>query len=270
MRRMAPLLLDSDHRTALPGALLGRLVERIGDAGFAPALLDYCRAAVGASDCALIHHAADSADTPAPQLAATASLAGSRAREFGDWYLRGGYYRLEPSLTLARQAGSRLLLHTLCQAELPDARWQAEYQRVGLAERLSLLVGLDSGWLAINAYRPAGCAGRLDDAALALAEQAPVLAAAVRSHLAPQVPAGTLAAGTDIGTGADDDPRLAALSERERQVMRAILAGSSAKQAARDLGLSPTSIATYRQRAFDKLGIRRQVELFQLLRRPAG
>jgi len=270
MRRMAPLLLDSDRRAALPGALLGRLVERIGDAGFAPALLDYCRAAVGASDCALIHHAADSADTPAPQLAATASLAGSRAREFGDWYLRGGYYRLEPSLTLARQAGSRLLLHTLRQAELPDARWQAEYQRVGLAERLSLLVGLDSGWLAINAYRPAGCAGRLDDAALVLAEQAPVLAAAVRRHLAPPVPASSRAAGADIDAGADDDPRLAALSERERQVMRAILAGASAKQAARDLGLSPTSIATYRQRAFDKLGIRRQVELFQLLRRPAG
>ena len=259
MRPMAPLLLDAAPRTALPGALLGRLVEHIGDAGFAPALLDYCRAAVGASDCALIHHAGTGThpDSGPPRLAATASLAGSRAREFGDWYLRGGYYRLEPGLTLARQAGSRLLLQALRQGELPDARWQAEYQRVGLAERLSLLVGLDSGWVAINAYRPAGCTGRLDDAALTLAEQAPVLAAAVRRHLAPPAPAGASPA---------HDPRLAALSERERQVMRAILDGASAKQAARDLGLSPTSIATYRQRAFTKLGIRRQVELFQLLR----
>ena len=30
---------------------------------------------------------------------------------------------------------------------------------------------------------------------------------------------------------------------------------------------SPTSVATYRQRAFDKLGIHRQVQLFQLMKR---
>ena len=62
------------------------------------------------------------------------------------------------------------------------------------------------------------------------------------------------------------DP-LAALSARERQVVDAILAGHSAKQAGRALGLSPTSVATYRQRAFAKLGVRRQVELFGLLSR---
>ncbi|QJW85389.1 hypothetical protein HK414_24525 [Ramlibacter terrae] len=47
-------------------------------------------------------------------------------------------------------------------------------------------------------------------------------------------------------------------------VIDAILEGLSAKECARELGLSPTSIATYRQRAFEKLGIHRQVQLFQL------
>ena len=52
---------------------------------------------------------------------------------------------------------------------------------------------------------------------------------------------------------------------RRASHLRAILAGHSAKACARLLGLSPTSVATYRQRAFQKLGVRRQVELFRLL-----
>jgi DNA-binding CsgD family transcriptional regulator len=87
----------------------------------------------------------------------------------------------------------------------------------------------------------------------ALRANAPALAAAARRHLA-------LSATAPVPV---EDRALAALSHRERQVVDTILAGRTAKEAGRLLGLSPTSVATYRQRAFQKLGVRRQIELFQ-------
>lgn len=227
---------------------LGDLVESIGQDAFLPTLMRFCQDAAGASDCSLIVHRGE-----APELAAAVSVAGTRARDVGDWYMRGGFYRVEPSVRLAQHARGRLLLHGLRRQELPDTRWSEQYASTGLAERLSLLVRLDDGWVFMNAYRPEACAVSMESASHALGEHAHVLGAAVRRHLAVR-PAARGPAAFDV------------LSERERQVVDAILAGASAKEAARDLGLSPTSVATYRQRAFEKLGISRQVQLFQLLR----
>jgi len=245
---LPPLTLDPMLPLPHRQALLGELVEHIGNAHFLPALLGWCRAAAGASDCSLIVHRHAGAE-----LAGAASLAGTRAQDVGDWYMRGAWYRMEPSLRVAAGAlPGQLCLHALGRPELPDTRWRERYAQVGLEERLSLGVPWHDGWVFINAYRPPGCPLPLAAARQALADQAPVLAAAVRRHLA----AGTPAAASPLD----------ALSARERQVVDAILAGASAKEAARTLGLSPTSVATYRQRAFDKLGIRRQVQLFQLVR----
>ena len=100
----------------------------------------------------------------------------------------------------------------------------------------------------------------MEGAIQAFGEHAPVLAAAVRRHLELARPGSTpeAAGATPHGTP---------LSAREQQVVDAILDGASTKVCARMLGLSPTSVATYRQRAFDKLGIHRQVQLFQLMKR---
>lgn len=244
---MAPIALDPAAPLSHRALLLGAVVQHIGSAQFLPALMQFCRAAAGASDCSLLLHRG-----PTPELAGAISVAGTRARESGAWYMRGGYYRIEPSLRLASASQERLLLHTLRRPELPHCRWVEHYRDIGLEERVSLLVALDGGgWVFMNAYRPPGCDVPLDSAAHALAEQAPVLAAALRRHL-PLLPEET-------------DP-LEDLSARERQVVDGILAGTSVKEMARRLDLSPTSVATYRQRAFDKLGIHRQVQLFQLAR----
>lgn len=229
-------------------ALLGAALEHIGEENFLPVLLQWARAALGASDGSLIRHG-----EATPELTAAASVQGERAQEVGDWYMRGAWYRLEPNLAAARLAPAALQTTLITRAELPDARWREQYERTGLAERLSLLVpmpGPPAGWVFVNAYRPEHCPIDSGRALAVLQRQAWVLAAAVRRHLAlrPASP-------------------FEGLSVRERQVIDAILAGASAKEAARELGLSPTSIATYRQRAFDKLGIHRQVQLFQLARR---
>jgi DNA-binding CsgD family transcriptional regulator len=234
--------------------VLGSVVEGVGRAQFLPALLAYCRDVTGASDCSMLLHGG-----VAPELAGAISIAGSRSHELFDWYLRGEFYRVEPSLEFTQAAQGRLLLHSLQRHELPDSRWRERYASVGLSERVSLLVALDEGWAFINAYRAPGSEVSLEDAVAAIAAQGPVVAGAVRRHQ------GMTRAAANDACASFAAPAWPQLSARERQVVEAILAGASAKESARLLGLSPTSVATYRQRAFDKLGIRRQLQLFQLV-----
>ncbi len=58
---------------------------------------------------------------------------------------------------------------------------------------------------------------------------------------------------------------LASLSEREAQVCQMIARAHPVKTIAQTLNLSATSVSTYRQRAYQKLGIRRKTELIALL-----
>jgi DNA-binding CsgD family transcriptional regulator len=245
--------LDLPDPSPRGSQMLGKVVEGVGEAHFLPSLLAYCRDVTGASDASMLLHGG-----PAPLLAGAISVAGSRSHELFEWYLRGAFYRVEPSLELTQAPQGRVLLHALQRHELPDTRWRDRYASVGLSERVSLLVALDDGWAFINAYRAAGCEVSLQDAVAAIAAQGPVVAGAVRRHQ------GMLRTAANDACAAVQASPWPELSVRERQVVEAILAGASAKESARWLGLSPTSIATYRQRAFDKLGIRRQLQLFQL------
>ncbi len=61
---------------------------------------------------------------------------------------------------------------------------------------------------------------------------------------------------------AHPDPRRAAqLTERETEVVRGIASGSTYREIARTLGLSEKTVATYRERASEKLGAGSRAEL---------
>lgn len=47
----------------------------------------------------------------------------------------------------------------------------------------------------------------------------------------------------------------AGLSAREREAVRDVLADMSVEEAARRLGVSPSTVASYRRRACEKLGV---------------
>ena len=61
-------------------------------------------------------------------------------------------------------------------------------------------------------------------------------------------------------------PALGVLSERERDVCLGILAGKKAEIIAHELGVKPSSVATYRARAYEKLGINSRGSLFAICR----
>lgn len=61
------------------------------------------------------------------------------------------------------------------------------------------------------------------------------------------------------------EAKLAALTQRERDVMQRVAAGSLNKQIAAELNVSMRTVEVYRSRVFDKLGVRSAAELATLL-----
>jgi DNA-binding CsgD family transcriptional regulator len=57
--------------------------------------------------------------------------------------------------------------------------------------------------------------------------------------------------------------RLLRLSLREREVIGHLMAGRTAKEAAREIGVELTTVRTHQYRAFRRLGIRSQKELLR-------
>ncbi|HWT19212.1 MAG TPA: LuxR C-terminal-related transcriptional regulator, partial [Variovorax sp.] len=57
--------------------------------------------------------------------------------------------------------------------------------------------------------------------------------------------------------------RLLTLSLREREVIGHLMAGRTAKEAAREIGIELTTARTHQYRAFRRLGIRSQKELLR-------
>ncbi|HSW07324.1 helix-turn-helix transcriptional regulator [Aquabacterium sp.] len=235
------------------------VIEHIGEPAFVPALLQLCHDLAAASDVAVFL-----LQDQVPTLVGAVSLRGDAAQRSGRRYLLEHYYRQDGNLHIARAPAHQLCLSHVLAAQISDAGYRSAcYDSAGLQERVSLLIPCGERWVFVNTYRQQQCTLPLDAAVNGLRAHAPALAAATRRHLA-------LVAAMPPVHNEPADP-LAALSRREREVVEQILAGRSAKEAGKLLGLSPTSVATYRQRAFDKLGVRRQVELFQRLHGvPAG
>ena len=76
----------------------------------------------------------------------------------------------------------------------------------------------------------------------------------------------TLAAHFQQASSTDVPMSFAALSERERQVCIGMLAGKKVEMIAEEIGIGPSSVVTYRQRAYQKLGISSRGQLFSIWR----
>ncbi|MGD9862333.1 MAG: LuxR C-terminal-related transcriptional regulator [Pseudodonghicola sp.] len=120
------------------------------------------------------------------------------------------------------------------------------FDRPGLSDKTAILAAGERLRLAVNVYWAEGAAG--PQPALF-----PLLGRLALIHF-----------GTRLGSGAP--PALAVLSERERAVCLGILAGRKAEQIAADLGVAPSSVVTYRRRAYEKLGIASRGALFAICR----
>lgn len=161
-----------------------------------------------------------------------------------------GWFRQDPLLPdlLGLPVGT-LRLARLDAAGLegaPDYRHEF-FSQPGLAGKLSGLAAGAQRRLFVNFYYAAGEAERID---------------ADLARLGTRL---TLMHFDGLAPGAHPSV-LDVLSVRERQVCLGVLEGKKTETIAGELALSPTTVTTYRKRAYDKLGIASRAALFAICR----
>ncbi|MDX5382521.1 MAG: LuxR C-terminal-related transcriptional regulator [Rhodobacterales bacterium] len=235
----------SDRDT--PGDLLdhvSRCLALHGSPGFAHAYLDLIDA-LGADQVMIFSYDADHAAC----LMARNFRQYRTGRRLAADYL-DGWFRQDPLFLRALQqvAGEVDVL----RIDTLDSPMGAEYRarffdEPGLSGKLSVLAAGTNLRLAINLYRAGIENWTPPDAILTILGHMALL------HFERRRAGGIPDA-------------LVALSERERAVCMGMLDGKKAEAIAADLGVAPTSVVTYRRRAYDKLGISSRGELFAICR----
>jgi DNA-binding CsgD family transcriptional regulator len=176
----------------------------------------------------------------------------------------GGLYRHDPSLTLAYGiVGVRVLRvrrDTIANAAYRDAI----FVRAGILERLTIAAMDAQRLVTLNLYRRdesgAFAAGEIE----AVESSAELLAALAVKHVGM---VGALLRSRDRGDRiAALMARLAALdgalTGRELDVLARVLLGMTSEGIALDLRISANTVVTYRKRAYGRLGVSSQAELF--------
>lgn len=182
--------------------------------------------------------------------------------------LDGSAAVMQAELAAAQRAGAaepRILLHRQRGADIAHAEYRRRcYEQPQVAERLAVLALYEGRrWLSVNLYRGTEH-GPFDDAAIATIEAfAPLIVHAVRLHHTGQAVHQDLA---DLLL-ARLVRRFPALTQRDRDVVAALMDGLSTEDLAQRLGLTLASARTYCKRLHRKLGVAGQRELLALLMR---
>ncbi|MET4385943.1 DNA-binding CsgD family transcriptional regulator [Bradyrhizobium sp. F1.4.3] len=140
----------------------------------------------------------------------------------------------------------------------------ARYRKIffndsGIVDKCAIAIWVDDTCFYVNFYRIAA-QGRFNDAERArLQAIAPAIGASVARHFQHSTPDHNLSA-----LFAARAP-LADLTPREQEVCRRILLGFSSEAISQALGISLHSTLTYRKRAYERLGISSQSELFAIV-----
>ncbi|MGY8711815.1 LuxR C-terminal-related transcriptional regulator [Bradyrhizobium sp. 18BD] len=136
------------------------------------------------------------------------------------------------------------------------------FQESNIVDKCATAIWTGDTCFYVNFYRITS-QGRFDDAQRArLQAIAPAIGASVARHF-QQAATPDQNLGTLFATRAP----LSALTPREQEVCRRILEGFSSEAISQALGISLHSTLTYRKRAYERLGISSQNELFSIVLR---
>lgn len=176
---------------------------------------------------------------------------------------RGGLYRSDRIFAQVRDRvrnGAAVMTY-LRASEMQRAHRQRIYATHGMSERLSVLrLDKAGGMLCVNLYRHVDQPFIDDEERDRLQQIGPLLLTCVSRHLAL----------TSSRSSSNVENVLGALPRREREVCERLLRGWTHDGIGADLKLAPTTIKTYRDRAFDRLGIHHRNELFALVMNGGG
>lgn len=270
-------VLRQTQSLTLPLAQVSSLLQKLGISGrhaVAEDLLHIIGAQVPMAQCTIFSYDGQSpprvvAVGDRSRTSALRSIAHDYVTRFH--LLDGSREVMQAELEQARRA-TAAQPHILLHRQRPQDITHAEYRRVcyevpQVAERLAILALYDGWrWLSVNLYRGTEH-GPLDDASIAMLEAlAPLIVHAVRLHYAGHLFDEDLAEWLLTRL----HRRHPALTKRDLDVLRSLLAGQSTETMAQNLGLELSSAQTYLKRIWRKLGINGQRELLGLLVQPDG
>ncbi|MGO4125964.1 LuxR C-terminal-related transcriptional regulator [Inquilinus sp. YAF38] len=242
----APWTADAD--------LQAGIVDALGTPEFGPAVLHALGAMAGVEEIFAFRRT-DDGTLPAVILSAGAgSQAGDRAEAY-----RRHYFRFDPLNTVFQAVDRASLCLRVRPDDIADRDYRRDcYARPGFVEKLSILRPGRGGWTTLSLFRHGGAFSTGEAQGLR----------AFGRLLLPLIEAHGRAFGADRpppGSAAAVEVRLhglcPALTGRERSVCARTLIGMTAEGIGLDLGIRPTSVLTYRRRAYERLGISTALQL---------
>jgi DNA-binding CsgD family transcriptional regulator len=206
-----------------------------------------------------------------PRTVSVADHRGGRfLRDVADTYARH-FYALDGNQKIVSSAhsarnekpGAMLVLHQQTSDDIANEAYRAAcYHQPNVSDRVSLLVQPTADlWLSVNLYRDRRF-GNYHPREIALIEaMAPLIAHAAKHHYAicgqRDMPISHLMLSRVRGLCPD-------LSKRELDVLTGVLEGRTAQEIGDAMGVKATSVITYQKRAYRRLGISSQRQLFAL------
>jgi DNA-binding CsgD family transcriptional regulator len=162
-----------------------------------------------------------------------------------------------------RDNSAPIVLPTFARRMYGDRYRKIFFEDSEIVDKFATAIWVESACFYVNFYRTTA-QGRFSRAQIArLLQLSPAIGAAVARHFQDQASPEGDPFSRLAGLFASREP-LTRLTEREREVCLRILAGFSSEAISVDLGIGLHSTLTYRKRAYDKLGISSQNELFAI------
>lgn len=273
-------------------ARLGRAARALGSRRFEEELLALLNELLPVDLCVVFTHSQDGLG----HLFTHGKLSEERAQELADDYVRQYHDRdpLYPTLASVAAGDEREAPRTLDMPTDYDPAYRSRFfDRVGLVDKTSIVGRIEEDSVLCNFYRMTGNGPYSPEERRRLDRILPLVAALIAAHhrLAKHAPA---EAGRDAGratvgasdAGEDADavregghartrslvrtvigtrvPPFDQLTGRELDVCERILLGYTSIGIGLDLDIALSSVLTYRKRAYQKLGISTQAQLFAL------
>lgn len=205
------------------------------------------------------------ADRARPPVLESASWRGGKNVAAVQRAYLGGLYRFDPNLNLPARPG--VTVAHLRREALADSDYRkACYAQAGLIERLTVASSDGGPLVLLNLYRLEASGAFTPEEIAAIEGLSRFLAALALKHV------GTLGMLLRSRDRADRVAALAArlhalngrLTMREREVLARVLLGVTSEGIALDLGIGLNTVLTYRKRAYARLEVSSQAELFSL------
>lgn len=199
-----------------------------------------------------------------PVLESASWRGGTRVAEVQSAYLKG-LYRFDPNLSLPLPSGVEFR-HLRRDAIGHEDYRESCFVRAELLERLTVAASDEGQLVLLNLYR-FGTSGPFAAGELATVEGlSRFLAALAIKHVGAL---GMLLRSRDRGErivalAARLHARDGRLTMRERDVLARVMLGVTSEGIALDLGIGLNTVLTYRKRAYARLGVSSQTELFSL------